>query len=258
MTTFRFGAQMYTVRDHCQTPEDFRAAVQQVAAMGYQCMQLSGQCKMDAAYIRDCCDEAGIEIACTHIGFDAMLEDLDAVIRDHRVYGCRYPGIGGLPGRYYANGLESLRTFTREASDIAKRLDDAGMHFIYHNHAHEFQRIDGSLVMDVLMGECAPQVQFELDLFWVQRGGGNPIDWIHRNAGRGDVIHFKDMVGLPDSQNAITTVGKGNMNWPAILKACDETNVRFAMVEQDNAVDEDSMGCLDFAYRYLKGLGCRV
>ena len=47
--------------------------------------------------LRDMLDESGLSCACTHIGFGEMEEDIDRVIREHKLLGCEYPGIGGLP-----------------------------------------------------------------------------------------------------------------------------------------------------------------
>ncbi|MCB0030032.1 MAG: sugar phosphate isomerase/epimerase, partial [Anaerolineales bacterium] len=71
-----------------------------------------------------------------------------------------------------------------------------------------------------------------LDTYWVQHGGADSVDWVHRLAGRMDVIHLKDMV-IQERQQVMAEVGQGNLNWPGILAACAETGVAYAAVEQD-------------------------
>ena len=106
MTKLQIGAQMYSVRDHCQNPEEMLAAMKVLKAMGYNICQLSGHSRdISAEQLRDMLDESGLSCACTHIGFNEMEEDIDRVIREHKLLGCEYPGIGGLP----AGAAEQIR-----------------------------------------------------------------------------------------------------------------------------------------------------
>ncbi|MDR0396479.1 MAG: sugar phosphate isomerase/epimerase, partial [Oscillospiraceae bacterium] len=217
-STFRFGAQLYTVRDRCQTPEDYRETMRIISAIGYNGVQVSGQNpSISARSIRASCDEAALEIVCTHVPFDDLKDNLDKIIQDHRIYDCKYPGLGSMPMRYYEDGISSLKLFARTLNGIADKLAERGMRLLYHNHAHEFQRFDGVLAFDVLQEECNENVQFEIDTYWVQCGGGNPVKYLRGRSA--DIIHFKDMLGTARNASEICTVGRGNLDWPEIIKA---------------------------------------
>ncbi|GHU72434.1 sugar phosphate isomerase [Clostridia bacterium] len=252
---FRFGAQLYTVRDRCQTPEGFQQTMKEVAAIGYKGVQVSGQNPaIDPQLIRDACDANGLTITCTHVPFDDLKDQLDKIIQNHQIYNCQYPGLGSMPGKFYEDGLTSLREFVSILSGIADKLAEHDMHLLYHNHAHEFQRFDGKLAFDLLREECCPNVQFEIDTFWVQCGGGDPVKYLRGRSA--DIIHFKDMLGTAKNGNVICTVGKGNLDWPAIIQTCRETGVQWAMIEQDNAAEQgDSIQALAYAYDFLTKLG---
>ena len=258
MTNFQIGAQMYSVRNHCQNADDMRTTLKILKTMGYNTCQLSGHSRdISAVQIRDMLEETGMTCACTHISFQQMEEDTDAVVRDHRLWNCAYPGIGGLPVEFRTP--EGYVEFAKRASKVAEKLLDNGMHFIYHNHAFEFERFEscGKTGLELLMENCSPAVQFELDLFWVQMGGGNPLDWIEKVRGRMEVVHFKEMNGSAQNRGVIAPIGKGNMNWAAIMKACDDIGVKYAMIEQDNAVEQGSLDCMWTSLNTLKKLGGR-
>lgn len=258
MTKLQVGAQMYSVRDHCQDPADMLACMKAIKAMGYNICQMSGYNReIPVEQVRDLLDEAGLQCVCTHIGFPEMEEDIGEVIRQHRVLGCEYPGIGGLPGEF--RNPEGYVEFARRASKVAEQLLDNGMHFIYHNHAFEFERFAGcgKTGLELLMENASPALQFELDLFWVQMGGGNPLEWIEKVRGRMDIVHFKEMNGSAESRGVIAPIGAGNMNWSALMDACDDIGVKYALVEQDNAVDTDSLKCMEFSWNTLNRLGAR-
>lgn len=258
MTKLQIGAQMYSVRDHCQNAEDMLAAMKVLKAMGYNICQLSGHSSdISAEQLRDMLEESGLSCPCTHISFKEMEEDLDRVIREHKLLSCDYPGIGGLPVEF--RNPEGYVEFARRASRVAEKLEDNGLHFIYHNHAFEFERFPGvgKTGLEILMENCSPAVQFELDLFWVQMGGGNPLEWIEKVRGRMEVVHFKEMNGSPESRGTISAIGKGNMNWKALMAACDDIGVKYAMIEQDNAVEQGSLDCMFYSLNTLKRLGGR-
>jgi sugar phosphate isomerase/epimerase len=92
-----------------------------------------------------------------------------------------------------------------------------------------------------------------LDTYWVQHGGGDPAAWILKLKGRMPVIHLKDMV-IADKQQTMAEVGEGNLNWPAILSACQEAGVEWYAVEQD-ICRRNPFESLAISYRNLKAMG---
>lgn len=256
MSKLQVGAQMYSVRDHCTNYADMLAAMKSLQAMGYNTVQFSGHSKdITFADLRRLLDETGMTCHCTHISFEEMEQNIDKVIADHKLIGCEYPGIGGLPQQFRTP--DGFLEFAKRATVVADKLADAGLHFIYHNHAFEFTRFPetGKTGLEILFENCGANVQFELDLFWVQMGGGSPVDWIHKVAGRMEVVHFKEMNGVMENRNVMAPIGCGNMNWPALIAACDEIGVKYAMIEQDNAVESDSLRCMQLSHDYLTSIG---
>lgn len=255
--SLQIGAQMYSVRDHCKTAPEMLDCLKQLKAMGYNTCQLSAHNpEISAEQIRDMLAETGMTCCATHFGFDDMEANLDAYIAYHKTLNCVYPGTGSLP-KNYRTSAEGYLEAARRLTAVADRMADAGQHFIYHNHAFEFYRdpATGKTGMEILWENCGKNVQFEIDVFWVQMGGGNPVDWIHKVKGRMDVVHFKEMNGTPENRNVIAPIGTGNLNWKAILQACEETGITYALIEQDNAVETDSLACMRQSHDYLASIG---
>ncbi|CAH1191459.1 hypothetical protein PAECIP111892_00649 [Paenibacillus auburnensis] len=227
------AAQMYTLREFTQTPEGLREAFQKLKDIGYQAVQISGIGKIDPQLVKQYADEAGLVICATHVSWDRLVNDLEALAAEHKLWNCKYIGLGALPVEYQ-NSLEGYRTFARLASDIARTLQqEHGLQFIYHNHDFEFERVDGVPGVEVLLKESdVNALGFELDLYWVQAGGGSPVDWIRKVQGRMQVVHLKDMA-VVDRKQVFAEIGEGNMNYEDIIKACRETGVEWYVVEQD-------------------------
>ncbi|WP_251037825.1 sugar phosphate isomerase/epimerase family protein [Paenibacillus albidus] len=227
------AAQLYTLREYTQTPEGLRSTFQKLADIGYQAVQVSGIGPIDPKLVKAYADESGLTICATHVPWNRLQNDLDALAKEHLLWNCKYIGLGALPAEYRSS-LEGYRSFARIASGIARTLKDKyDLHFIYHNHDFEFERFEGTTALELMVKETLPEdVGFELDLYWVQAGGGSPVEWIHKVGGRMKVVHLKDMV-IADGKQVFAEIGEGNMDYPAIIEACRGTGVEWYVVEQD-------------------------
>lgn len=248
------AAQLFTLRDFIKTPEDMDKSMKKLKKIGYNAVQVSGAGPMEHQRIKDIIESNDLTICATHIGFDKMKEDLDDVIYQHKLWDCKYVGVGSMPDEY-RKSKEGYIAFAKEASVIGRRLADQGLQFIYHNHDFEFMKFDGVLGMDILFNESDPEVfGFEIDTFWIQAGGANPVEWIEKVDGRMQVVHFKDMAIGAEGKPIMAEVGEGNLSWPAIIEACKKTNVEWAPVEQD-ICQRDPFDSLEISLGNLKNLG---
>lgn len=246
----QIAAQLYTVREYTQTPESFRQTLQRIARIGYASVQVSAIGRIPPEQVKAYADEAGLSICATHIGFDRLQGDLDAVIREHKLWNTRYVGLGSMPDRYRAD-LEGYRAFVSEMAPIARKLRENGLQFVYHNHRFEFARIDGERIgMDYLLEETDPEAfGMELDVYWAQAGGGTAADWVRKLKGRMAVVHLKDMAIVEDK--AVTAeLGEGNMDVSGLVSACREIGVEWYVVEQDDC-RRDPFESLAISYRRL-------
>ncbi|WP_405112687.1 sugar phosphate isomerase/epimerase [Paenibacillus sp. FSL K6-1217] len=250
MERSNIAAQMYTLREFTQTPEGLRESLRKVSSIGYQAVQISGIGKMDPQLVKDYADEFNLKICATHVPWDRLVNDLDALAAEHKLWDCKYIGLGSLPGEYQTS-QEGYRTFTKLASGIARTLKEKhGLQFVYHNHDFEFESFDGLTGMEVMLKESDPEAfGFELDLYWVQAGGGDPVEWIHKVEGRMQAVHFKDMAIL-NKKPVFAEIGEGNMNYGAIIEACRKTGVEWYIVEQD-VCQRDPFESLEISLRHL-------
>jgi sugar phosphate isomerase/epimerase len=246
------GAQLYTLRDTLKTPEEIAQTLPRVAALGYRAVQLSALGPIEPRRLRQLLDDAGLVAAATHVGFERLRDDLDAVVEEHQVLGCEYAAIGGLPTEY--RSAEGYARFAREASEVARRMKPRGLTFGYHNHSFELERFNGRPALETLFAESDPEAfTAEIDTYWIQHGGGDPAAWIRRMKHRSPLVHLKDMA-VVEGKPVMAEVGEGNLNWPAILTACREAGVRWYLVEQD-VCRRDPFESLGISLRNLKAIG---
>ena len=246
----KLGAQLFTVRNQMTTPEEIRAGLEKIAKIGYSCVQVSGIGKIDPKELKEICDGLGLEIAITHTAPDRILGDTEGVIAEHNILDCNYVGLGSMPKNYRAaNGTDDFfANFKRAIREIVA----SGKIFTYHNHAFEFEKINGEYMLDKLLSKFTPQeMMVTLDCYWVNYGGADVCDTIDRLAGRIDCVHLKDY-GIKGKDILMLPVGEGNMNYPKIIEHLKAAGVKYALVEQDNCNGRDPFECLESSYNYLK------
>ncbi|MCY4063195.1 MAG: sugar phosphate isomerase/epimerase [Chloroflexi bacterium] len=255
----QIAAQLFTIRDFTKTRKDFVASMAKIRDIGYQAVQVSQIGDITDADVKRICDDNGLTICNTHVSVDDLLRKPDAVIEQHRLWGASHVAIGGMPLEYRESEA-GFRRFAEIANGIGERLYEAGLSFSYHNHSFEFLRFGARSGLELIFDETDPRfVQAELDTYWIQHGGADPVLWIEKMQDRMPVIHLKDMVMLPaevggQPRPAFAEVGEGNMNFAGILAACQHIGVEWYAVEQD-ICQRDPFESLAISFRNLRAMG---
>jgi sugar phosphate isomerase/epimerase len=255
----RIGAQMYTLRDHCQTVDDIARACQRLKAMGYDGIQASAGAfnTLDMDQVRRIArvlNDTGLVCGATHESLDNMRDKTEAVLEKHRILDCTYTAIGG----YQAHDGFTLDNWTRFAAEfnaVAGKLHEAQLRVGYHNHNHELRPLgDGRTPLGLLIDRCDDHVWFELDVYWIAAGLADPAAWIDRVAGRIPCIHYTDGTIDADRQNLMCEVGAGNLNWPRINAASAAAGVEWYLVERD-AGELDPFDSLEISLKNMRAMG---
>jgi len=243
------GAQLYTLRRQMQSLKEIEKTLTKVAGIGYEYIQCSGF-KYDAAWMRALCDRLGLKVRLTH-GSD-LLGGIEGVIRDHKILGCPYVGVGGMDKKY--RSAEGARQFLRDYRPAMEALREANLKFQYHNHSWEFARFGGERFYDVLVSESDPALMgFTVDTYWAHYAGMDVAALARGMKGRIDVCHYKDMLLADNNEQRFAAIGDGNMNWEAIIPAFEEAGCRYAFVELDDCYGKDPVEELARSWRFLAG-----
>lgn len=248
----RLGAQMYTVRAHCKTLEDFDESCRKVREIGYKTVQLSGIADLPAEEIKKVLDKHGLEVVCTHRPFLNYFEHMEETIDYHKTIGCKICGLGGMPN--YAARDDNIAIVAKVLGPICEQLKEAGLTFAYHNHAFEFEKKGDKYAWDVFLEKVeSDNLKLILDVYWLAHAGINPAKFIRDYAGRIACVHLKDKK-VVNGETKMCEVGKGNLDWDDILNACEEAGVEYALVEQDTC-ETDPFDCLKTSYDFLSKKG---
>ena len=121
----KLGAQLFSLRDFIKTPEDIRTTFQRVKAMGFENVQFSGGGPIDAHELKAISEETGLDIVCTHSSFDRILNDTEALIEEHKIFGCPVIGLGSMP-KEYRKGEKDLMSFFEDLKEPVQKILDSG------------------------------------------------------------------------------------------------------------------------------------
>jgi len=244
----RVGLQLYTVRN--EMANSVERTLHQVAQIGYKEVEFAGYFNRPARSIRQLLDRNGLKSPSAHVGLDVLRTGWHRTLGEAEAMGQKWLVVPSLaePDR---NSLDALK---RTAEVMNRAGQDAKTYKIrvgYHNHAFEFEQVEGRRIFDVLLDETDPEyVDFELDLYWITRAGGDPFDYFRRYPGRFPLLHVKDSGGAPD--HPMTEVGKGTIDFAAIFRAQRLGGFQHYYVEHDNPTDP--MSSVRTSYRYLDSL----
>ena len=250
------AAQCFTVRKHTQTAHDLQETMLKIKKIGYNAVQLSAIGPIDPVTVKNATDNAGLTIRCTHIKYDRFKKDLDNVIAEHKIFGCKHVGLGKPPVEY-TESAEGYIRFAKEFNAIGKELNDAGFRFMYHNHSFELQKFGGKTGLQILIEESDPEYfDFEMDTYWLQNGGSDPVEWIRKVKNRMKVVHFKDAIADATGEHLTDAeIGEGNLDWSKIFEACKYTGVEWHAVELDIKEWEKPFEALELSLRNLNKMG---
>lgn len=251
----RIGAQFYTIRDFCKDLDGFAESLKKVADIGYEHVQISGTCEYEPQWLADQLKMNGLQCVITHTPAAKLLEDAKKVAQDHDVFGCHCVGLGAGMYKFEPDDARSiLDDFVAKYKPVAKALKENGKYFMYHNHHYEFMPLEGRPIISHIAEIFAPdEMGFTLDTYWVQRGGGDPAEWVERLAGREPCIHLKDHNYLAK----MAVVGEGNINFGKVFQAAEKAGTEYMLVEQDDCSGENPFDCLKRSYDNLVSWGFR-
>lgn len=246
------GFQLYSIRDIFTDPDFADLALKKLASYGYSEIHGAGE-YLPVEQLAAIAKENGFTFVGNHYNAKKILEDPKGTMEFHRILGTTNIGFGGMP-KDVRGDLDALKKFVKDTNEVAKIYASEGFKVTYHNHRFEFCRIDGlKTLMDILVEGFDPEnISFVLDTCWVSAAGGDPVDWINKLAGRIDILHLKDMTLKPKEEcYLLTEVGYGNLSFAPIMKAAEETGVKYYVVEQDGNWTGGPINALRLSAEYL-------
>ncbi len=244
------GIILNTVRNEMNA--DFEGTLRKLKAYGYQYLEGGYKGPSAKAYKR-ITDKLDLQCIAGGGSMSDLQKNLDdylktAEILEYEFIVCYYPWLTSndeidIPASYQA--AENL-------NQVGKTISNSGFKFAWHHHNWEFiPRENGTRAFDIIMQNTDPEfVSLEMDLYWVFKGGANPIEEMKRYPGRTKIFHVKDMSNSRDDD--IVCVGDGKLNFKPILDYALAHDIAYWLVENERP--SSSIECAKNAIDHINRL----
>ena len=254
MKTEQIAVQLYTLRDFTKTPNDFARTIKRVREIGYDAVELAGTAGLPPVEVAKIVNDADLKICSSHESTEMILNQPQQVVDRLDEFGITH-AVYAYPAGVEMSDIAQVDKMIAGLDAAGAVLRRAGMTLCYHNHALEFFQRNGRTVLDEIFARTSPEhLQAELDIHWVQAGGGDPAEACRRLAGRLPLLHVKDFSVTAQGERLFAEVGHGNLDIPAILGAAYAAGCQWFIVEQDICTG-DPFECLRRSLVYLRTLG---
>jgi sugar phosphate isomerase/epimerase len=238
----KIGLQLYTVRKSMEA--EFEATLTRVAKTGYREVEFAGYFGRSPRQVRDALRHAGLAAPSAHISLAATATGWDGVLDNAKEIGHRYLIIAS--GKALPT-VDDYRRIAEQLNRAGETAAKAGIRFGYHNHDAEFQAIGDKLPYDILLEATDPKyVCLEMDLYWIVKGGQDPLAYFARWPGRIELVHVKDAAPPPGRE--MRDVGAGSIDWRGIFARSRQAGIKHYFVERDDAPDPFASIAASFAY----------
>lgn len=240
------GVQLYTVRDLMQ--QDFEGTLARVAQIGYRQVEFAGYFGRTPEQVRAVLDQNGLTAPSAHLPIETLDQGWDAALDAAKTIGHRYLVVAWVPQERRPT-LAAWRQVGALFNRAGATAAEAGIGFAFHNHDYEFVPMEGKLPYDVLLDATDPaKVSMEMDLYWITKGGGDPLAYFARYPGRFPMVHVKDMA----ADQSMVDVGAGTIDWAKIFRHHRQAGIEYYFVEHDQP--KDPFASITASYRYLRHL----
>lgn len=233
MTQFSF--QLYSARNFPPLADVFVL----LARLGYKRVEGYGGLYEDLAALKGLLDEHGLMMPTGHFGLD-QLRDKASTLDIAKTLGIETIYCPFIPEEFWKQSDAEWAAFASELAEFGKVYTGEGFGFGWHNHHFEFWPTEsGRTPMEIIL-ETAPDIDWEMDVAWIKRGDGDPVEWIEKYGQRVTAVHVKDIApeGEAADEDGWADVGHGTMGWDSLLPLIrQKTKARHFVMEHDNPAD---------------------
>ena len=225
-TLNKIGIQLYTLRD--QMEKSVPATLRALAELGYNEVEFAGYFNHNPAQIRNLLKDNGLAAPSAHLPIDELKEQLHQTLDMAQEIGHQHIVVPYL--KITERGLDDYKSHIEILNKIGEEANKRGLRLGYHNHAFEFELIDGVRPYDLMLEQIDSSLMaMEIDLFWVIKAGADPLEYIAKYPGRFEQCHIKDMT----TDGSMADVGKGVIDFKAIFAKSKQAGFQHYYVEHD-------------------------
>jgi len=234
-----FSYQLYSSRNY----PPLETTLKMLASVGYKDTEGFGGLYSDTTSLEGLAEGLKankLAMSTGHFGLPMIESDPDFVLKIARTVGMKKiicPHL--MPADRPSDGAGWLALGAR-LQKAGEPIRAAGLGFGWHNHDFEFAGCADGTVPMYQMLQGGPDLEWEMDVAWVIRGGSDPLAWIKAFGPRITAAHVKDIAkkGEALNEDGWADCGYGTVDWPTIMAALKAAGTKYFVMEHDNPADD--------------------
>lgn len=233
--------------------KDYEKTLEQIAEIGYNMLEFGSHYGTSKQSFMQLLNNLNIKPIAGGTSMDPLLKEPEKHIEEQlsmnkKYLVCYWPWLSS------AENLttDDCKKAAENLNQVGEKCKKAGIRFAFHNHDMEFKATpEGDIPFDILLQNTEPDlVTTQIDLYWIKKGGGDPIAYFNKYPGRFELCHVKDMDDTPKRDFAC--VGSGIIDFPKIFAQSETAGIKHYIVEHDDPANH--MECARTSYNYLAGV----
>lgn len=231
--------QLYSLRNEMK--EDVKGSHQLVADWGIKYIEGGGTYGMELEAYKNLISGLGLSMIAVGADYNQLKDNPQEIIDNAKAFGAKYATCFWIPhpsGQFSDKEMqEAIQVFNR----AGKILKDAGITLTYHPHGYEFKPHGKGTLFDKMLVE-ANQFEFNMDVYWVKMGGGDPLAIMKKYPKKFPLLHLKDRAhGTPGNTNGQGDVetnvvlGTGDVDIRGLIKQAKKVGTKYLIIEDESS-----------------------
>jgi sugar phosphate isomerase/epimerase len=204
---------------------DYTGTLEKLAKMGYTGVEFAGYGGLSAQEMKKILDINKLKPIGSHVGLEKLTKNLEEEIEYHKILGTEY-----LVCPYSTiKSKDDTMKLAETLCPVIAKINDAGLKFAYHNHAHEFVQDGGEYLLDILFQNLPHGAAMELDVYWAAYADVDPLNYMEKHKDKLKLLHVKQI----DKNKHCVDLDQGILDYKKIITKAKTLGIEHFILEQE-------------------------
>ncbi|EAR01798.1 sugar phosphate isomerase/epimerase family protein [Maribacter sp. HTCC2170] len=232
-----FGIQLYSLRN--QFKKDVSGSLKTISEWGLTNLEGGDTYGLSFEEFDGLLNEFELDVVSVGASYDDLKNKSEEVLANAKRFSANFVMCPWIPHKGNEFNIENVKEAVKVFNNAGKLFKEAGITLAYHAHGYEFRPYKNDTLFDYMV-ENAQFFAFEMDVFWVQHGGVDPMALLNKYPEKFVLFHLKDMaksvVGNNTGHEDVETnvvLGTGQVDIEGVVKRAREIGIAKYMFIED-------------------------
>lgn len=231
--------QMYSLRNEMK--DDVKGSHQLIADWGIKYLEGGGTYGMSQDEYKKMISDMGLSVIGVGADYNDLKNNPQKIVDQAKAYGAKYATCFWIPHTDGGFSIQETREAIKLFNKAGEQLKKEGITLCYHPHGYEFTSHRSGVLFDEMV-KNAKHYKFNMDVFWVQMGGGDPVAYVKAKPELYPLLHLKDRKkgtpGSKDGRGDVETnvvLGEGDIDIKSLIELAVKHNVDYLIIEDESS-----------------------